>query len=373
MGALLWATSTWATDLRVATYNASLNRAGPGLLLRDIRSGKDPQILNVIRILKEVRPDILLINEFDHDRDGVALIAFAEALAQGEDGLEYPYRFAGPSNTGQPSGLDLDDNGRTTDPQDAYGYGRFPGQYAMALLSRFPLDQTGLRTFRTLRWRDLPDAEMPQRADGTPFPSQEVHDTVRLSSKSHWDIPVLIDGAALHILAAHATPPVFDGPEDFNGLRNAAEIQFFINYLNGTSFEDDQGSDQAFGGQNAVVLGDLNADPVDGDGRHDAINALLSHPRLLDPKPRSDGGAAVPQTEANARHRGAPALDTADFRDDRGPGNLRVDYVLPTRTLTVRDAGVFWPAPGTEQAKLLGAGKSRASDHRLVWVDVTLP
>jgi len=35
---------------------------------------------------------------------------------------------------------------------------------------------------------------------------------------------------------------------------------------------------------------------------------------------------------------------------------------------------VFWPAPGDPLRRLVGEGAPvRSSDHRLVWVDVTLP
>ena len=62
-----------------------------------------------------------------------------------------------------------------------------------------------------------------------------------------------------------------------------------------------------------------------------------------------------------------PRFDTADF-DDEAPGNLRVDYVLPSAGLEIAGAGVFWPIEGEPGAALIDA-----SDHRLVWVDVTLP
>ena len=73
----------------------------------------------------------------------------------------------------------------------------------------------------------------------------------------------------------------------------------------------------------------------------------------------------------NARHAGDPGLDTADWNDTRGPGNLRVDYALPTRDIEVIDGGVFWPSTDDPLHKRLGAGKSLSSDHRLVWLDIT--
>ena len=68
----------------------------------------------------------------------------------------------------------------------------------------------------------------------------------------------------------------------------------------------------------------------------------------------------------NASHRGPAENDTADF-SDRIPGNLRVDYVLPSRSFKVVDSGVFWPLAGEPAADLIDL-----SDHRLVWIDVTL-
>ena len=44
--------------------------------------------------------------------------------------------------------MDLDRDGKTDGPGDAFGFGKFPGQYAMALLSRHPLDVERIRTFQ---------------------------------------------------------------------------------------------------------------------------------------------------------------------------------------------------------------------------------
>jgi hypothetical protein len=367
-----------ADAVRIATFNASLVRRGAGVLAEDIAK-HDPQVLAVAEILLRVRPDIVLLNEIDHDPSGVALGRFADLLAEGVEGLaglDYPYRFAAEPNTGVPSGHDLDGDGRMMGAGDALGFGRFPGQYGMAILSRFPLGPA--RTFRTLPWAALPDAEPPRNPDGTPYWPDEVWRALPMSSKSHWDVRVeLPDGRALHLLASHPTPPVFDGPEDRNGLRNAAEIEFWAAYLDGTPFADDAGARAPLAPDAAVVvLGDLNLDAQDGDGRREAIRRLLGHPRLQDPRPASDGGsaAAAAQGGANAGQEGDPALDTADWQDEgRGaPGNLRVDFVLPSRGLEIVGAGVFWPAADDPLARLVAErGDERASsDHRLVWVDV---
>lgn len=361
--------------IRIATFNASLSRNGPGLLIRDLMKNQR-QVAAVARIIQIVRPDILLLNEFDHDVDGIALRLFREFLAEGDMAISYDHAFAPAPNTGYPSELDLNGDGKVHGPDDAFGYGKFPGQYGMALLSRFPIDAAAARSFATLRWADFPGAMMPENPDGTPFPSAEAAAAMRLSSKSHWDVPVLLPSGPLHILASHPTPPVFDGPEDRNGRRNHDEILFWVRYLDGDAFSDDAGQVAAFAGRDFVVMGDLNSDPADGDSRKGAIRALLTHPGIKDPKPTAIGGqiAAGRQRGANADQSGNPGMDTADWRDDRGPGNLRVDYVLPSVRLTVADTGVFWPAPDDPNITLIGTGKKPvSSDHRLVWIDIHPP
>ena len=58
----------------------------------------------------------------------------------GQEPLRYPYVFFEPVNTGVPSGMDLDADGASDGPGDAWGFGAYPGQYGMALLSVHPID-----------------------------------------------------------------------------------------------------------------------------------------------------------------------------------------------------------------------------------------
>lgn len=357
--------------LRVATFNASLSRTGAGLAWQAIAEGRDQPAI-VAEIIQRVRPDVLLLQEIDHDPEHRALEAFARLLEQGRNGAEgiaYPHRFAAPVNTGEPSDFDLTGDGMTTGPGDAHGWGRFPGQYGMAVLSRLPIE--GVRSFRLLRWAEMPGHLMPP--DHYP-PEAEPH--LRLSSKSHWDVTLrLPDGRGLHLLASHPTPPVFDGPEDRNGRRNHDEIRFWIDYIDGAAWiRDDDG--RAGGlpeGAGFAVAGDLNSDPFDGDSRREALLALLAHPRVQDAAPRSPGAVAAAEADggANRRHRGDPGLDTARWRPTPGPGNLRVDYVLPSTEWRITGSGVFWPAPDDPLARLTaGSDRPTGSDHRLVWVDL---
>ena len=364
-------------SVRIAVFNTSLARKGAGKLILDIERGKDRQVKNVAEIILRVRPDILVINEFDHDPQARALTGFRKMLAEGIrklDGLDYGDFYHGPVNTGVPSGHDLDGDGRQAGPRDAFGFGRFPGQYGMAVLSRYPLGD--VRTYQLFRWADVPDALRPLRTDGAAFHKDPVWSDLRLSSKSHWSVPVrLPDGRDVQLLVAHPTPPVFDGPEDLNGRRNADEIRLLGAMLDGATWLTDDDGNKAEAPEHAIIAGDLNADPTGGEGREEGINRLLEHPRLQDPRPRSPGGAAAAQAQrgGNLGQKGDPALDTADWRDDDGPGNLRVDYLLPTKSLRVIGSGVFWPEAKDKLARLVKGGFPPASsDHRLVWIDIAL-
>jgi hypothetical protein len=368
--------------IRVATFNASLNRDNDGQLRRDLATRNSAQARAVAEIIQRVRPDILLLQEFDHDSGGRALADFRSnylGVAQrGQAPIHFAHSFFTESNTGQPSGFDLNEDGRIGGGEDALGFGEFPGQYAMALLSRFPIEIARVRTFRKFLWRDMPGARLPDDTT-TPKPAdwyspQELA-VLPLSSKSHWDVPVRIGRLSLHVLASHPTPPAFDGPEDRNGLRNHDEVRFWSDYLgSGTYIRDDRGRRGGFSGKFFVLLGDQNSDPVDGASLHGAIETLLSHPRINSSSTPASAGAAQAaefQGGANASHRGDARFDTADFHD-RVAGNLRVDYVLPSRGLTVCDSGVFWPRQDEPHADLVwGDRPAPSSDHRLVWLDIT--
>jgi hypothetical protein len=240
----------------------------------------------------------------------------------------------------------------------------------MVVFSRFPIDMDRARTFQTFLWKDMPGAIFPiDRVTKKAFYSDPAKQVFRLSSKSHWDIPIRIADVTVHFVVAHPTPPVFDGAEDRNGRRNHDEIRLLADYVDPKHSEyiyDDLGRRGGLAaGERFVIAGDLNADPVDGDSTDRAIWQLLDHP-LINASfvPASKGGQEAGQ--ANHRHRGDPSNDTADFDDER-VGNLRIDYVLPSKNLEVVGGGVFWPRKGEEGCELVDA-----SDHRLVWLDIAV-
>jgi Endonuclease/Exonuclease/phosphatase family len=363
-------------SVRFATYNASLNRSTEGQLVADLSTPANAQAGAVAEVIQRTRPDVLLVNEFDFDAGHVALRLFQDnylsVSRNGSTPISYPYAYTAPVNTGVPSGFDLNNDGVVGGPDDAYGFGLFPGQFGMAVYSRFPIDEDAIRTFQLFRWADMPGALIPPDW----FTPAELA-AVRLSSKSHWDVPIEVGRRTVHLLVSHPTPPTFDGPEDRNGRRNHDEIRLWADYITpgraGYLYDDAGRYGGLKPGSAFVIAGDQNADPVDGDSTAGAIHQLLDHPLVRDPRPASAG--AVEQTllqgGINLTHRGPARLDTADFAEP--PGNLRVDYVLPRKSLRVIRSAVFWPTTSDPLFRLVGVFPFPTSDHKLVWVDLRVP
>lgn len=376
--------------VRFLTYNIEDVRT------EDVRRTDHPRLTRAAARLQHLQPDVFLFNEITYDQPGdpgfepgdppgqnaqrFADHYLARAQADSLQGLEYEVVML-PVNTGLPSGFDLNNDGRVTRtvpttpgtpldgsvaPQtqagrayggDAWGFGTFPGQYGMALFVRSDLTvlRDSIRTFRLFPWSELPDAAVPvDSTTGDPFYSDAEWEVFRLSSKSHWDIPVrLPDGRVVHVLASHPTPPGFDGAADRNGRRNHDEIRFWQEYIRGSAAIVDDSSragglraDAAF-----VVMGDLNADPDEGDGFGTPMQDLFSTDRVHPEAPEAtDAGQAA-----------FPDLDP----DDTARWGLRVDYVLPSTNLTVTDRGVWRPTG-------IDATDPAVSDHFPVWVDVAL-
>lgn len=367
--------------VRFATFNASLNRFNAGDLVSDLSTPDNDQAKVIAEIVQRSRPDVLLINEFDFDPNEEAVDLFRdnylEVSQNGADPIEYPYAFVAPSNTGIPSGYDLNNDGVVGGPDDAFGFGFFPGQYGMVVYSKYPI--VGARTFQQFLWKDMPGALLPvDPATGESWYSPDELDVFRLSSKSHWDVEIEIGRKQVHFLVSHPTPPVFDGPEDRNGTRNYDEIRFWADYVipsrSGYIYDDDGVYGGIEPGEPFVIAGDQNSDPLDGDSIPGAIQQLLDHPLVNDKEaPTSTGGVWASETQGgiNDDHLSDPAGDTADFAEP--PGNLRADYVLPSRQLRIVDNAIFWPAEGEPYFDLTGTFPFPSSDHRLVWVDVMVP
>jgi hypothetical protein len=371
LGAIMIGCEKNNASIRVATFNIWEMSTEKLHTMDENGLGAGEQIVAAATIIKNIRPDIFVINEIDHD------YAFADDLAKnarqfrdaylnvGDAAIDFPHIYVAPCNTGIRAGFDFDDDGVTADEThvgsrlhgvDCYGYGAYPGQYSMALLSKFPIDEEAVRTFQKFLWKDLPTNHIPPG-----FYSDEELEIFRLSSKSHWDVPLNVNGTTLHLLMSHPTPPAFDGPEDRNGRRNFDEIKFWAHYLdNDAALYDDAGAKGGYtSNEPFIIAGDLNASPTaeeNYDGSN-AINQLLSRTDLIDPF------AGMKETWNDE---GKTAATVQFSRSDP----MRIDYLLPSQNINVLNADVVWPS-----AEADSAGKElaeKASDHRMAWIDIVL-
>ncbi|MEO7318736.1 MAG: endonuclease/exonuclease/phosphatase family protein, partial [Chthoniobacteraceae bacterium] len=221
------------TDVRFATFNLSLNRNAEGQLLSDLANPNfaDPngtteqtrieQARRDAEIIQRVNPDVLLLNEFDYNNASSGTAAY-EALNRFENNFlnvaqnrisgtssaaatSYLHSFVAPSNTGITSGFDLNNNGIYDNTpgdgaygDDSFGFGEYPGKFAMGFYSKYPI--VASRTFQNFLWKDMPGSLLTN--DPTPagannlgtFYSSAERDVLRLSSKSHWDLTLDING-----------------------------------------------------------------------------------------------------------------------------------------------------------------------------------
>ena len=374
-----------APTVRLALFNVrelSLDK------LRDADAagvGRDPQVRAAADLVQRVRPDVLVVEEIDYpygeEDPAAAARAFADHyLATDGAPLDYPYAYAAPVNTGVLSGFDLDNNGvvateddrgTRTHGDDSLGWGTYPGQYGMAVLSRLPLAAGAARTFQHFPWRDLPGNHLPPG-----WYSDEELEVLPLSSKSHWDLPVVVPAGEgrpehrLHLWISHPTPPVFDGPEDRNGRRNFDEIRFWKLYLDGSAaLVDDAGKRGGYAaGEPFVVVGDLNADPHNrGEAFYDGVQAaeqLLADPRFVDAGALLTSPGAAQHPRVGGAH---PERSTVFFADQ----GMRIDHLIAGGGAKPVTGGVLWPSADDdpEAAALAEA----ASDHHLVWLDLAVP
>ena len=375
------------------------------------------QIRNVAAIIQHQRPAVLMVSEFNNDGDAIdssALSGFSAnylAISQSlnsidgtnkQDPINYPYLGNFATNTGLASGLDLDHDGATDRPGDAWGFGNYHGQYAFGLLSQYPIEKDEIRTFQKFKWKDMPgqtnvpvNCKVGNTASWCQYDNwytDAAWEQMRLSSKNHVDVPITItqDGVThkIHLLMSHPTPPVFDKGEEapYNVARNAAEVGFWVDYVDGKDyFYDDTG--KKMGGLDAgelfVIMGDLNADPENGDGDLTSIKALMSHKNvnhLVTTGSYAPASNGAPECLANGEC-GKQSINSTPYPElITSTFGLRVDHVIPSSALNVVDAGVFWPASNEAGYLLMndkrigkyGNGKDVSSDHRMVWIDIEL-
>jgi endonuclease/exonuclease/phosphatase family metal-dependent hydrolase len=339
----------------------------------------DPQAAAATRVIQEVDPDVLVVNELanniqeatveDVPTEQTNIEAFVEnylSESQGKnlEGIDYEYTLQPESNTGLLPETDYDfnkDGEAGQRPGDAFGFGFYPGQYAFGIASKFPFDEDAIRSFQEFLWNDMPDNLIPVEGeddvdtDGIYLIEDEL-DAFRLSSKTHIDVPFDVDGETVHGLFSHPTPTGFDFENNFNGRWNHDENRFWADYVAGADYiYDDAGTEGGLDDDASyVLLGDMNAGP--GDEPLDPATKYFIENDDFNTRslPTSPSGAQKGNKYA-----------TAEFSS----GIAHVDWVLPSPDLSLRSSSVVWPN-SKGQKRGLADDVAEASDHRLIWADI---
>ncbi|MFQ2044533.1 endonuclease/exonuclease/phosphatase family protein [Aeromonas veronii] len=422
--------------IRFATFNLSFDRTAAGMLTGELaltRTEQDAllarlaegslsgatetkaknvqQIRNVAEIIQRTRPDVFLLNEFDNDGKGEStadLKAFNDnylAHAQHAEvtAISYPVMQNFATNTGLMSGYDLNLDGKVNSgPDDAWGFGNYHGQYAFAVMSKYPIDTKQIRTFQNFKWKDMPGEQNPviddcnnpkvkipaSRQCGDAWYSDAAWQQYPLSSKNHADVPVRIKTEkgeeVIHFLISHPTPPIFANAARHTVKHNRAEIAFWNDYVKGLNYMTDDKGTKGGLAKNAkfVIAGDLNADPLTGDGDLTAIQDLLNNPLM---NQAITNGTLIPVSEGGPeclikgyckqsnKNRPNPERIT-------NSSGLQLDHVIPSANLNAVKSGIYWPASFEAGYHLVygvfngtpDVAKKVSSDHRMIWVDLNL-
>ena len=100
--------------VRIAIFNVSMEASNyiaqdqplkGNELSKHLQAGNHPQIKNIAEIIQRVRPDIILLNEFDYSQKSSQDIKwfierYLKISQSNNPSIDYPYFFAGPVNTG---------------------------------------------------------------------------------------------------------------------------------------------------------------------------------------------------------------------------------------------------------------------------------
>ena len=93
-----------------------------------------------------------------------------------------------------------------------------------------------------------------------------------------------------------------------------------------------------------------------------SIDQLLKHPKIQD-----CANLLISEGALNGRTPGPP--DYVENRTSgKGKWGMRIDHILPSKNLQVVRGGVYWPDKTRDPE---GAARvQKASDHRLIWLDI---
>jgi hypothetical protein len=360
-----------ALALRVAQFN-----------LREMSTAKivaasDAQVTAAAEVIARFAPDIVSINELQYDMVNVPTsglpgapyakaggfqggaenaVRLAAHVTKAAADVTYPHTLITRGNSGYY--WEGDDLG-----QSSYvlrGWGEWPGRFNTAVLSRYPILENEVRVIHDIPWKSLPETSIDKmkQAEGIDVP-----DGFPIFEKSLNIVPVDLGDRVLYLVLLHTVSPAFD---PINPYRNFDELRALRLFLDGAL----PGVEPLSADARFVILGDLNADPDDGDGLAGAIEQLVNHPSVVAWYPAGHGTKGA-NGQLNTYVSGCGKDDGTTVTDPTKKFQMQLDYILPGKTIGQPKAGeVFWPdhVASPEDWAL----RCTASDHALLYADLEL-
>lgn len=241
------------------------------------------------------------------------------------------------------------------------GWGEYEGRFNTAVLSRYPILGDQVRVIADFAWESLPGNTIAQMQSEI---GESVPAGFPLFEKSLNVVPIQIDDEVVHLVMLHPVAPAFD---PINTYRNFDELQGLRMFLDGTL----PGVPGLPDGAKFVVVGDLNADPEDGDSFDTAVSQILTHPSLATPVFPTAAGSKGLNGPFNTYLSGCGRDDGSTVSDPTTRFQLQLDYILPSATIGAPLASfLFFPDHLSARADFDLA--CRASDHRMLYLDLAI-
>ena len=353
-------------DLRVATLHTGITADSSAdqpveNLISALRTGNHTGSRAVAQTVQTNAPDVLVLTGVSYDTEQqIAELLKDHYFAAGqrsETGLDYPYVFTAPTNSGRESGVDLDGDGTIGGAGDAIGYGEYPGQYGTVVFSKYPIVEDQVRTFQNFLWSDLPENSMPEDRY-----SELEESVLRLNETSLWDVPVDVDGETVHIISSS----VVADHDDAEPARGEDIRRVVADYAAGQAWYlyDDDGETSSLSPGTPFVMAGI---PAARGASAEDVSDLLDSPVIQDPEPE-----AVTEVPLSERADSPPDPDATATHHIPDEQLHRSSFVLPSAALEVTGSGVFWPGQGERGYEVVNPDSAYSLDDRLVWVDLTI-
>lgn len=289
--------------------------------IKELRTHKieDPeneQVTELIKFLNKTQFDILSLNEVEFKNSNLETI-------KNRINYEYlKYSIFVQANTG---------NNSTNKGLDLVNFGKVPGEYSTAALSRFSIVNKTIIT--ELKWKDFfkDDLSDYKLSSGADIPVD-----IELFDKSFSDITILVENKRIHLILLHTVPSFgFGNKRTINFLRNKRQLDFLKWYLNRDGKSQARADLSPLKQQESfIVVGDLNVDIKSNNQGAKTLKAIIA-----------ENNSWIP-------------LDKMDYTHPNP--KLMLDYIIFSKNIVAKKGMIIKDA------------SSRISDHLPIWTELEI-